>query len=284
MDYQRLKETVSRIELPEDRKSRILAACHRAKKPVVVLWKPVLAVCASLLVIAAIWWQHGSGGQTSPELLLQSSNAPATAEDTRIPAAERESTAPAPQEIIKVNALGDGGAVADRLKFEPEIYDRYLWDESDYLTYFGRDIRPTVIPEGLTAEPVAGACIVEKSTGKIVYDTAWLTCWNGTYEDGSPLAECDGGRGYTVKASKVGLVTDCVICWPDDMEKSVVSGVEVTIGYRSMGYNYNEDHEPMDCYDLYVAYFTCGGISYEVVSSDLDLDTFVGVLRSLIHD
>lgn len=180
-----------------------------------------------------------------------------------------------------------GGA---RLYFDPEIYDEVKWDNQDLLVYFGRELTPAYIPEGLIPSEwnESGATVFVKKGGEIVYDRVGLSFYHDYYEDGSPKLTDDvaATKGFSVTASKLGMPFECGV-YNDHGDKKTtdVGGTEVVFSHRSVPYGpYDpETHEPSGFYDMYVAEFSSYGIYYRVVTQQLESHEIVKIAESVIN-
>ena len=171
---------------------------------------------------------------------------------------------------------------------DPELYDSIHWDRDDAEGYYGRDLAPAYVPEGLTAAPGnGGASAVADKSGEIVEDIAWLGFYHDYYGDGSPklTEEVPAHRGFSLTASRTGLLNDCLYILPEnEVKTSDICGTAVTFGYRPMPYGpYDPDtHEPSGYYDLYVAEFECDGIECQIVAEQMEAEEVVKVVASII--
>lgn len=190
-------------------------------------------------------------------------------------------------ENISVNEIEEL-ADAARIWYDPQLYDSVVWDESDVMAYYGKDLTPVYIPHGLTAASGNGtATVVVDKNGEYVSDTVWFGFYHDYYEDGSPKLTEDvaATKGFYITASKVGLLRDCIYILPEnEVQTSGIGGTEVTFGYRSMPYGpYDPDtHQPSGYYDMYVAEFECDGIEYQVVAEQMEEEEVVKVVSSMI--
>ena len=178
---------------------------------------------------------------------------------------------------------------AARIWRNPELYDHIQWDKNAVIEYYGKDLSPAYIPDGLTAANGNGTArvIVDKS-GNIVEDTVRLNFYHDYYEDGSPkLTEgVTARKGFSITASKIGILSDCIYLLPEnEVKTSDIDGTAVTFGYRSMPYGpYNPDtHEPSGYYDMYVAEFEYDGIEYQIVAEQMEAEEVVKVVSSIIY-
>ena len=185
---------------------------------------------------------------------------------------------------IHLNEL-DAVLDAARLYYDPELYDYAHWDQESANRYYGKDLTPAYIPDGLTLSPLGGEWITDKE-GNTKEDTVYLGCYHDYHEDGSPKLTEDvfARKGLAITASKIGLLNDCIYVLEDETLTSDIGSVPVTFGYRSMSYGpYDpETHEPSGFYDLYTADFVHEGIEYSIVSEQLPLEELVKVTASII--
>ncbi len=189
---------------------------------------------------------------------------------------------------VAVNEVS-GNMDAARLWRDPEMYHNEVWDESQIIEYYGRDLTPSYVPEGLLPAQGngSGAFILNNEDGTVAEDTVWIGFYHDYYEDGSPkLTEgVSAVKGISITVSRIGILNCCIYTLPDDeIETTDIAGTTVTFGYRSMSYGpYDPDtHEPSGYYDLYTAEFTLEGVEYEIISHQLPLEEIVKVTASLI--
>ena len=175
------------------------------------------------------------------------------------------------------------------LWFPPELYDEIWWDKDAVIDYYGKDLTPAYVPDGLTAADGNGtARVIADKSGNIVYDTVKLGFYHDYDENGVPrLTERILSRnGFLISASKIGLMNDCVYILPEnEVKTSDIDGTSVTFGYRPMPYGpFDPDtHEPSGYYDLYVAQFEQDGIKYEVLAEQMEREEVVKVAASIIY-
>lgn len=171
---------------------------------------------------------------------------------------------------------------------DPEFFDYMKWDRNAVTDYYGRDLTPAYIPDGLTAAIGNGtASVIADKSGTIVEDTVWLGFFHEYYEDGSPkLTEgVSAKKGFSITVSKIGLLNDCVYILPEnEVKTSDIDGTEVTFGYRQMSYGpYDaQTKAPSGYYDMYVAEFEHDGIAYQIVAEQIEVEEVVKVVASII--
>ena len=173
---------------------------------------------------------------------------------------------------------------------DPELYDRIWWDRNAVIDYYGKDLTPVYVPDGLTAANGNGtARVVADKSGNIVEDTVWLGFYHDYNEDGSPkLTEgVTARKGFSITVSKIGLLHDCLYILPEnEVKTSDIDGTTVTFGYRPMPYGPNDTdtHEPSGYYDIYVAEFEHDGIEYEILAEQMEAEEVVKVVSSIIYE
>ena len=190
-------------------------------------------------------------------------------------------------EKIFFNEIG-GLSDAARKWYDPELYDEIVWNKSDVIDYYGRDITPVYIPNGLAAAPGNGsAMVIAEKSGKLVLDTVWYGFYHDYYEDGSPkLTEnVAAKKGFFITVSKIGLLNDCIYLLPEnEVKTSDIEGITVIFGYRSMPYGpYDpETHESAGYYDMYTAEFMHNGTEYQIIAEQMEAKEVVKVVTSII--
>ena len=193
-------------------------------------------------------------------------------------------------DTIYVNELSESTTDTSRRFLDPAFYDTVSWGPEEILSYYGRDLTPAYLPAGLTAAPGNGtlkAVISRDDAGTVAEDTLWLSFYHSYYEDGTPRLTEDvaATKGFTLAASKLGLLRDCIYLLPEnEVKTSDIAGIPVTIGYRSMpcGPYDAETHAPSGSYDLYVAEFTIDGIQCQLTANQMELAEVVKVVASVI--
>lgn len=245
----------------------------------------VLAACFVILLILTV---------TTFSNILQLQSNPSFDSDIADNQNDIENIPPITSEIrirmkdVFINEIATSLETARRW-YDPELYDEIQWGKEEIISYYGRDLMPAYIPDGLFSANGngTGRVIIEKS-GKIVEDTIWLSFYHSYYEDGSPMLTEDvaATKGFTIKASKIGIINDCLYILPEnEVKTSDIGGIDVTFGYRSMEYGpYDpETHVPSGYYDLYVAEFVQDGIEYYIVADQIEIEELVKVVASIIY-
>ena len=263
------------------------AAEYRAKsrRPAWVKWS-VAAACAVFVCVAAF---IALPGLLNGDVRRGADSAgPSAIGITRAPAAPDNKRA----FQIKLQAVSfneiSGFSDAARRYYDPALYDTAVWDAARVADYFGRDLTPPYIPNGLSAAADNGsAAVVVGKDGAVVEDTVQLSFYHAYYGDGSPrltdaVAAC---KGFSLTASKIGLVKDCCYLLPEnELKVSYIAETPVTFGYRSMPYGPYDPltHAPAGHYDMYVAEFSLDGIQYQIVAEQLAFEELVKVVSSVV--
>lgn len=173
--------------------------------------------------------------------------------------------------------------------YDPESYTKVEWDKKAIIDYYGEDLTPVYIPDGLTASFRNNhAAAFKDKDGTIVEDLVYLGFYHDYYEDGSPkLTENIAAvKGVSVKASKLGLQNNCCYILPEnEVKTSDINGTAVTFGYYSAPYGPHDPntHEPSGYYDMYVAEFEYHGIMYQIVTKQLEETEIIKVVSSIIY-
>ena len=264
------------------------AANYHYKKHGWVKWI-AMAACLTLVLFAALsvlpdyFRQQGTTPPDNPDGVIVENPIDTTDGDTT----------PATSEIYismeniffnEVEAMMDAA-----LWFPPELYDDIWWDREDVIDYYGKDLTPTYVPDGLTAANGNGtAQVIADKSGNIVYDTVKLGFFHDYDENGVPkLTEGVLSRnGFLISVSKIGLLSDEVYILPEnEVKTSDIDGTAVTFGYRPMPYGpFDPDtHEPSGYYDLYVVEFEQDGIKYEVLAQQMEREEVVKFVASIIY-
>lgn len=264
----------------------------KVKKPAWVKWGAMAACLAVVLftafsVLPNYLNQQGTTPPDNPNGVIVDNPTDNTDDDTT----------PATSEIhislsnIYFNEVeGVSDAASKWYGYDPELYDTdVVWDKDEVKNYYGKDLTPLYIPDGLVAASGNGtARVVLEKNGKVVKDTVALSFYHDYYEDGSPKLTEDVAavKGFSITVSKIGLLNDCLYILPEnEVKTSDIDGTAVTFGYRSMPYGpYDPDtHEPSGYYDMYVAEFEHDGIEYEIVAEQMKAEEVVKVVSSIIY-
>lgn len=177
---------------------------------------------------------------------------------------------------------------ACRKIYDPSLYNTVAWGPEEIAAYYGKDMTPAYLPEGLKAASGNGyAFAVLAKDGEMVEDVLYYNFYHDYFEDGSPrLTEnVTAPKGFTLTASKIGILKESFyMMQEDDIKISDICGYSVTIGYLPMSYGPYDPrtNEPSGYYELYTADFEADGIEYEFVSHQLPLEEVVKVIASVL--
>ena len=254
----------------------------------------VLAAAASLpaLLRPPVEQETESGMLPAAEdTSVSNESAVAESSEADLPAGAvpQDSGASAPVRIgrtdLHLNSVSD--FTACMLYYPPEKYDEILWGSGDIISYFGRDLTPAYLPDGIIpAEGNDTATVYrQKSDGALAYDTV-SEVYGQTNVEYMDSGEVFLPEGFMITASRLGIMTDCIYVLPgeDEIRTSDIAGTTVTIGYREMTYGpYDpETHAPSGTYPLYVFRFTLNGVEYDITTHNLSLDEGVKITASFI--
>ena len=197
------------------------------------------------------------------------------------------------QDVV-VNESAGLGMDATRLYMDPALYEAEHWDMDQVREYFGWELAPAYIPEGLTGggQGVGLTIYRDKATGELLEDQAGRGFWVDFWEDGSPKSDDDIviPKGFTVTASKLGIL-HCGLLPVEEERITQFDRTDVTITHASLPYGpfdptqkdpsglYNK---PAGYYDVYVAAFTLNGVEYEVATQRLELEELIKITASII--
>lgn len=167
--------------------------------------------------------------------------------------------------------------------------DNVTWDSAAIAKYYGGDLIPAYIPEGLVPARSNGtASVYITKDGKMVEDMVALYFYHDYYADGSPKLTDDVAavKGFSLEASRLGKLDGCCMAMPvgEAAEPTDIGGVSVTFGHCLVDYGpYDPNtHEPAGQYERYTAEFTLDGISYRITTDQLAQDEIVKIVSSII--
>ena len=194
-------------------------------------------------------------------------------------------TTPATSEIhismsnIAMNQINDSFNT-DYARYNPETDVEVVWNREDIIAYYGTDLVPAYIPDGFSASEDNNKAIAYiGQDGSVVEDTVYLDFYNGE------AAQNGIKQGFSITASKIGIVQTCFVLPEDELKTSDIGGTTVAFGHRSVPngpYDPNT-HEPSGYYDMYVAEFEHDGIEYEIVAEQMEAEEVVKVVSSIIY-
>ena len=246
------------------------------------------AACFAVIFTMSIFAIKSQNGGSTGRLQEQPGIVPEQTGDDEGTTQGRDDTYTIYLEEVTLNEL-DYQMDSARLWQNPELYHGERWDWDKITEYYGRDLTPPYIPEGLSPAYGNGSAefILKSDDGTVAEDTVWLGYYHDYYEDGSPkLTEgVNATKGISVTISKLGILGCCIYILPENEVRTTdIAGTSVTFGYRPMPYGpYDPDsHEPSGHYDLYTAEFKLDGAEYELVSHQIELEEFVKTVGSII--
>ncbi|MCI9575858.1 MAG: hypothetical protein HFJ84_04125 [Clostridiales bacterium] len=162
--------------------------------------------------------------------------------------------------------------------YDTDEYDVCSWNVADISEYYGKELQPAYLPEGLIASRYNNSAeVIYTKDGTIVSDLVTLGFYTGYYEDGSPelFEETGYVKGISVQAGKVGELSSCVYVEPESERQTTdISGTNVTFGVQPAS-----ETSP----ELYTAEFQLDGIRYKVVGWQIEQDEILKVVASIIR-
>ena len=168
----------------------------------------------------------------------------------------------------------------DYARYNPETDVEVVWNREDIIAYYGTDLVPAYIPDGFSASEDNNKAIAYiGQDGSVVEDTVYLDFYNGE------AAQNGIKQGFSITASKIGIVQTCFVLPEDELKTSDIGGTTVAFGHRSVpngSYDPNM-HEPSGYYDMYVAEFEHDGIEYEILAEQMEAEEVVKVVSSIIY-
>ncbi len=195
---------------------------------------------------------------------------------------------------VAVNESAGLAPDAARLYRDPALYNEEILDTQGVKAYYGWELAPAYIPDGLTGggKAVSGRIVREKATGNVVEDQAGRSFWVDFWEDGSPKSDDDIviPKGFTIRASRLRILHCCLL--PIDEERTTdFGGVPITLSHCSMKHGPFDptkkapdglSNMPAGYYDIYTASFTLDGVEYEVSAQRLELEEVIKITASII--
>lgn len=309
-ETKKLYDSISNID---DRFIEEAQAEELRKAPVWRKWT-ALAACLCIVAVSVVTvihpWETGGTPVPNPNGVIERDPEPNRFPSTNIVPVQpddddqpgAEPLEPPAEPIITIN--WDGVLVnesegqspdAPLLYYDPEIYLSESWEEEDVVAYYGWNLMPTYVPEGLTEDGQGDSTEIwrEKATGEIVRDQAGRDFWTDFWEDESPIfdGELYIPTGFLIRASKLGILR-CGILPVDEARTTDFGGVSVTISHCSMKLGPFDPTQkapdglsnmPAGYYDIYTASFTLNGVEYEIEARRLELEEVIKIVASIIN-
>lgn len=288
-------DIVKGAKSPVDVTKKTIVTVHRWTK-----WGPI-AACFCLILTAAMLTFPGIL-KTPDHIMPPSGPNPGAVVDDEDEADSTDLAQPSDgQDFIinwdKVFVNESAGISPDavRLYLDPDLYTEETWGGKEIAAYYGWDLVPGYIPEGLSdgGQNVSAGVWREKATGEIVEEQAGRGFWSDFWEDGSPKSD-DGvviPTGFSVRASKVGIL-HCALLPVDESRTTDFGGSPVTLSHCSMPHGpYDPTQKALDglhnmpagYYDIYAASFVLNGVEYEIEAQRLELEEVIKIVASVIR-
>ena len=190
---------------------------------------------------------------------------------------------------IYVNEIS-GLTDSSRVMPDPSLFSEVTWNKEEIINYYGRDLTPYYIPEGLIASSYNDKATVYSDRDNVMLeDTVWQSFYSDYDEDGSPRPKNGTSipTGFSITASKLGILNDCIYSSPDGQpEITTIEDTEVIVGYQKVSYGPydSETHDPAGYYDMYVISFSVDGTEYQFVFEQIELEEAIKVVASFITE
>lgn len=290
-------------EIDDDLLERSEAAIWNRKKRA-WLKRGTVAACLALILTAAMMTLpgilRGAGGVMpppgpdvpAPEAVTRGDNEPSGTDPVEPP---REQTISINWDGVFVNELAGMAPDAARLYRDPDLYTEETWGEKEIVAYYGWNLAPAYIPEGLSGggQGVRAGIWRKKATGEIVEEQAGRSFWTDFWEDGSPKSDDDLyiPTGFTIRASKLGIL-HCALLPVDESRTTDFGGTPVTLSHCSRKHGPFDparkapdglSNMPAGYYDTYVAEFTLNGVEYEIEAQRLELEEVIKIVASVVN-
>ena len=276
------------------------ALTYKSKKKSGWLKWGAMAACFGLIVTVAVTalpgLLKGPGGVVPPP---NSNLGPVVSDDDNQPSVEPMQPSSEKEIIIRWDGVivneTDIAPDAARIPYDPNLYTEETFGEEEIVAYYGWNLAPDYIPEGLTdgGNGPWGFMCRENANGEIVEEQASRGFWVDFWEDGSPKSDDDIviATGFTVKASRLGILNCCILP-VDDTKTTDFGGVPVILSHCSLPYGPFDPTKkdpsgrynlPAGYYDVFVASFTLDGVEYEIQAERLELEDIVKIVASIIN-
>lgn len=271
---------------------------ERKKKSVWLKWGTMVACCGLILTTTMMAFSgilKGSGGVMPPPV-----SGPVVSDGDE--SNDTDSVQPSVAQNVTINwdnvvvNESDGMARdAAPLYRDPDLYIEETWGEKEIVAYYGWNLAPNYIPEGLfdDGRNVSAGIWREKATGEIVQEQAGRSFWTNFWEDGSPKSDDDMviPTGFTIIASKLSIL-HCALLPVSESKATDFGGTPVTLSHCSLPYGPFDPTQkdpsglynmPTGYYDVYVASFTLNGVEYEIETQRLELEELIQIVASVIN-
>ncbi|MDE7229399.1 MAG: hypothetical protein K2N56_02860 [Oscillospiraceae bacterium] len=178
-------------------------------------------------------------------------------------------------------------SISDSL-WNPRMFDQTVLDTAGITEYFGWDLVPKYIPEGLfpSERNDSSRIYSDKDDGRIVHDRTVIQFYDSYDEDGFPKgtvsAEYKAPKGFELTAAKYGsLDLCCRLDISNIANTSSIGGTDVYFAHLSVPIGKVSD--PSGYWDEYIAEFELNGIQYRVTTKQLEAGEIVRIVSSIIY-
>lgn len=263
----------------------------KTKKPIRI-WKGIaIAACFSFILTGAFIVSFHQFTKETPTLPNDSDVAISNTsnDDTQPDMNDNTQELQICMRNIYVNEIS-GLTDSSRVMPDPSLFSEVTWNKEEIINYYGRDLTPYYIPEGLIASSYNDKATVYSDRNNVMLeDTVWQSFYSDYDEDGSPRPKNGTSipTGFSITASKLGILNDCIYSSPDGQpEITTIEDIEVIVGYQKVSYGPydSETHAPAGYYDMYVISFSVDGTEYQFVFEQIELEEAIKVVASFITE
>lgn len=173
---------------------------------------------------------------------------------------------------------------AQSTDWDPSIFDSVLLNSEEIIEYFGWDLIPKYIPEGLLPNEKNSSTTIysDKDDGRIVHDRTVIQFYDGYTEYGAPKCnEYRAPKGFELIAARYGSRDLCCRVDISNIAKtSSINGTDVYFARFSVPLG--KVSNPSGYYNEYIAEFELDNVSYRVTASQLEASDIVKIVSSII--
>lgn len=171
--------------------------------------------------------------------------------------------------------------------WDSPMYDSIVLDTAGIIEYYGWDLIPKYIPDGLIPSEQNNSTKIysRKDTGRIANDRKVIQFFDGYDEEGFPKGTASAGyeapKGFELIAAKYGsLDLCCRLNISNIADTSSIGGTNVYFAHLSVPIGKVSD--PSGYWDNYIAEFELNGIQYRVTTKQLKAEEIVKIVSSII--
>ena len=172
--------------------------------------------------------------------------------------------------LIFVNEVNSISNAAN--EFPPDCYEE-VWSWDEVLSYYGKNIKPTYIPDNLFK--ISNDTDIEltmRGDGTLYCDVVDFLYREKSEDD----VFMQMTPTISISISKMNFFGDMIIDFKTEKKVSNIKNIEVMIGCEEN--NYGDEK-----YDAYIAVFNYDNVYYRVYGSNISLDEFIKTISGCIE-